>query len=145
MVKITGPTQVEIAEMQSFYDQGNSVNKVVDKFPWSKVTVLKYLKTRKPTHLTEEEFRKRRSEAVIGWRRRAKQRLVEYKGGKCEVCGYNKSIYSLTFHHKDPTQKDFSLSGKSWSFERLQTEVDKCRLLCNNCHGEVHEQMNEGI
>jgi len=49
----------------------------------------------------------------------------------------------MTFHHEDPNKKDFNISGKSYSFERMKKEVDKCILLCGNCHGEVHEEIFE--
>lgn len=68
-----------------------------------------------------------------------RKEAIEYKGGKCIVCGYNKSIRALQFHHLDPTQKDFGISGTTKSFEKLKPELDKCVLLCANCHGEVHE------
>jgi transcription elongation factor Elf1 len=83
------------------------------------------------------------SEAVIDWRRRKKIELVEYKGGKCEVCGYNKSVNALQFHHKNPNDKDFTVSGKSLSFEKLKKEVDKCILVCANCHAEIHEELTQ--
>lgn len=80
-----------------------------------------------------------KSKYVMNWRNRTKQKLVEYKGGKCQICGYNKPIWSAyDFHHRDPSKKDFSLSGKSWSFEKLKNEVDKCDVLCKICHAEVH-------
>lgn len=66
-----------------------------------------------------------------------KQKAVEYKGGKCEKCGYDKCIAALEFHHPDPTQKEFIISRK-WSFEKIKNELDKCVLLCSNCHKEVH-------
>lgn len=44
---------------------------------------------------------------------------------------------SLTFHHLDPSQKEFEISGKSISWERLKAELDKCALVCRNCHGET--------
>jgi hypothetical protein len=81
---------------------------------------------------------KKSVEKVIRWRQRAKLKLVEYKGGKCIRCGYNKCIASLNFHHRDPEEKEFSITGKSYSFERLKKEVDKCDLVCANCHGEIH-------
>ena len=72
---------------------------------------------------------------------KTKQKLVAYKGGKCEICGYNKCLRSLTFHHIDPSKKDFIISaGYGNSFEKLIKEVDKCQLLCHNCHNEVHEK-----
>jgi DNA invertase Pin-like site-specific DNA recombinase len=80
-----------------------------------------------------------KSKAVIDYRRRVKKKLIEYKGGSCEKCGYNKSEHALHFHHLDPNQKDFTISGKSYSFERMKYEVDKCILVCSNCHCEIHE------
>src|SRR5215211_263348 len=75
-------------------------------------------------------------------RRREKVRLtaVEYKGGRCQVCGYNKCIEALEFHHLDPTQKDFGISHKGYtrSWAKVKEEVDKCILLCANCYREVH-------
>ena len=84
----------------------------------------------------------RRSAAVMNWRNRTKLKLVEYKGGKCSKCGYNKSIPSVyEFHHRDPKEKDFGIGGKSWSYERLKKEVDKCNLYCRNCHAEIHDEL----
>jgi hypothetical protein len=75
-------------------------------------------------------------------RKDIKKELVEYKGGCCIVCGYNKSLRSLHFHHLDPSKKDFSISRK-WDKlglnESVKKELDKCVLLCANCHGEVHD------
>lgn len=75
--------------------------------------------------------------------RRFKQKCVEYKGGRCQECGYNKYIGALQFHHLDPTQKDFALSKvKSHSFNnKIKEELDKCILLCANCHSEIHGSM----
>ena len=64
--------------------------------------------------------------------------MVTYKGGKCQICGYNKCIQALEFHHLDPSKKDFSISGKSYSFQRLKSEIDKCIMVCSNCHKEIH-------
>jgi hypothetical protein len=75
---------------------------------------------------------------VIKWRTRTKQKLVDYKGGGCRICGYNRCLPNLIFHHLDPTEKDFCISGMSIGVEKLKVEVDKCVLLCCRCHGEVH-------
>ena len=84
-----------------------------------------------------------KSDAVVNWRKRTKIKLIQYKGGECEICDYKKSIWALEFHHKDPNEKDFGISGKSWSFERLKKEVDKCILVCSNCHQEIHEELSK--
>lgn len=81
---------------------------------------------------------------VISWRQRTKIKLVEYKGGKCEKCGYSRCIASLGFHHRNPEMKDFRISGSCRSFERLKIEVDKCDLLCANCHNELHWELKFG-
>ena len=81
-----------------------------------------------------------RMDAVSRKRRKIKQQLVEYKGNKCEICGYDKCIAALEFHHKDYTEKDFSISnkGSTYGIEKAKKEVDKCLLLCSNCHKELH-------
>jgi hypothetical protein len=79
-------------------------------------------------------------EAVLRRRKKLKILAVEYKGGKCEKCGYNKFIGALEFHHLDPKEKDFSISdsGSTRSWERLKKELDKCIIVCSNCHKEIH-------
>lgn len=72
-------------------------------------------------------------------RLKRKQRAIEYKGGSCQRCGYNRCIGALTFHHRDPTIKEFGLStGWNQSWDRTKRELDKCDLLCTNCHAEEH-------
>ena len=70
------------------------------------------------------------------------KKRVEEKGGKCIICGYNKCISSLDFHHKNPQEKEFGINECiSYSYERLLKEVDKCELVCRNCHGEINEDL----
>ena len=78
-------------------------------------------------------------------RRSNKLKAIEYKGGCCEKCGYNKCPGSLVFHHEDPNQKEFGISanGVSRSFEKMKPELDKCVLLCSNCHNEIHFMEHE--
>ena len=76
-------------------------------------------------------------------KRALKHLLVEYKGGKCEKCGYNKCEGVLQFHHRNPQEKDFTLSqvnlnDTDFSIDKIKQEVDKCDLLCANCHFEEH-------
>lgn len=76
---------------------------------------------------------------VTEWRRRIKTRAVEYLGGCCKYCGYNKYFGSLEFHHPN-NDKDFGLSqsGITRSWDRVRKELDKCELVCRNCHAEIH-------
>ena len=70
-----------------------------------------------------------------------KQKCVDYKGGRCERCGYDKCLRALSFHHVDKTNKDFGISGShARSWEKIKQELDKCVLLCANCHMEEHEK-----
>ena len=62
------------------------------------------------------------------------------KGNKCTLCGYDKCSKALNFHHLDPSKKSFGLSerGLTRSWEKIKLEIEKCILLCANCHTEVH-------
>ncbi len=81
---------------------------------------------------------------VKNYRKILKEKLVEYKGGKCEICGYNKCVEALEFHHLNPEEKDFGISSySSLSFDKAKKEVDKCILVCANGHREIHYELNE--
>lgn len=96
---------------------------------------------------SEKKYRcvKCRSAAVQKRRDKTKEILVEYKGGKCEICGYDKCISALEFHHKNPQEKDFGIGSKGYtrSIEKNKKEVDKCILVCANCHREIHSNLIE--
>lgn len=78
--------------------------------------------------------------AVAKRRKRLKEMIVEYKGGKCVICGYNKHVGAFDLHHLDESKKEFGLStrGLTRSWEKLKAEADKCILVCANCHREIH-------
>ncbi len=121
------------SEIKRLYMELKSIKAVVRETGFSFLAVRRFI---------DDPIRKppiSRSQSVVSWRKRKKIELVEYKGGCCQVCGYDKSVRALEFHHIDPNEKDFTISGKSWSFERLKNEVDKCVLVCANCHIEIHE------
>lgn len=83
------------------------------------------------------------TEGLRSRKRALKHFLVQYKGGKCCQCGYNKCEGALQFHHINQEEKDFTLShinlnDTDFSIEIIKQEVDKCILLCANCHAEKH-------
>jgi hypothetical protein len=80
-----------------------------------------------------------RAGRVSQFRRDAKDRLVQEAGGCCLLCGYDRCLGALQFHHKDRRSKSFGLAmkGHTMSFEKLLAEAQKCILLCANCHAEV--------
>lgn len=79
-------------------------------------------------------------EAVKKRRKKLRVMAREYKGGKCMICGYDRCLEALDFHHRDPQKKGFGLSDKgiTRSWEKTRKEIDKCVLVCANCHREIH-------
>ena len=69
-----------------------------------------------------------------------KKLAIEYKGGKCEICGYHKCDGALEFHHLDKDDKSFAIGHKGYtrSWEKTKAELNKCMLVCANCHRELH-------
>lgn len=75
---------------------------------------------------------------VTAARQKRKQELVYIMGGKCSLCGYDRCIAALEFHHIDKKQKCRQLSnGNCHSWEEDVQEVKKCALVCSNCHKEI--------
>jgi hypothetical protein len=67
---------------------------------------------------------------------------LNYLGNKCCVCGYNKCKSALEFHHRNPKEKEFSIGeARTKNLEKIKAELDKCDLLCANCHREEHERL----
>lgn len=77
-------------------------------------------------------------ELAVLKKQKYKLKMIEYKGGKCEKCGYDKNISALEFHHIDPSIKKFNLSNTRRSWDETKKELDKCMLVCSNCHRELH-------
>lgn len=75
-----------------------------------------------------------------------KLKAIKYGGGECQKCGYDKCWRALHFHHVDPSKKEFAIfesrSGfkKVRNWEKLKIEINKCILLCSNCHTELHAE-----
>jgi len=70
-----------------------------------------------------------------------KLQLLNTSGGRCAICGYNKNLAALVFHHTDTAEKDFKLDMRSLSNRKLEpvlAEITKCILVCANCHAEIH-------
>lgn len=75
-------------------------------------------------------------------RRSMKRQAIKLLGGKCSICGYDRCIDALEFHHKDPKQKDFKIgSGNTMSWKDYKKEAEKCILVCSNCHKEIHSKL----
>ncbi|MBI4208539.1 MAG: hypothetical protein HY538_02385 [Deltaproteobacteria bacterium] len=90
--------------------------------------------------------------AVRRRRKKVRQMALEYKGNRCSRCGYDRCAEALEFHHLDSSEKDFGISDRGYtrSWRKIREELDKCVLICANCHRELHsntqhswETMNE--
>ena len=71
--------------------------------------------------------------------------IFNYKGAECNHCGLSepKHLEIYDYHHVDPDTKLYSVSNiLKGPIERLRTEVDKCLLLCSNCHRKEHARLN---
>src|SRR3989344_6876347 len=77
--------------------------------------------------------------AVAKRRHKIKTMAIEYKGGKCQICGYQKYQGALDLHHINGEKKSFGIADKGYtrSWETIRDELDKCVLVCANCHREV--------
>ena len=82
---------------------------------------------------------------VQRWIKR-KIQAIEYKGGKCEDCNLsypNIPHCVFDFHHLNPSEKDFDWKKmRLISLERMKEELNKCVLLCANCHRIRHFNLN---
>ena len=70
-----------------------------------------------------------------------KYEAILSRGAKCGKCGYDKNISALEFHHLDPNLKEYQIDSRRFSntsIDKLEQELNKCILLCANCHRELH-------
>ncbi len=81
--------------------------------------------------------------AVHARRKKLRQMAVEHKGGKCELCGYDRCIDAFEFHHNDSSKKNFGISEKGYtrSWKEVVEELENCMLVCANCHRELHARL----
>jgi hypothetical protein len=68
---------------------------------------------------------------------------IEYKSGKCEICGYGRCADALEFHHTDLSDKKFGISAKGYtrSWRDVEKELSKCIMVCANCRRELHAKL----
>ena len=129
-----------ITKIQKLYDEIGSIRKVSKILGISRQIISSVVEIKTKVNI---DRRKYMVDHVNNHRKKRKKELVDYKGGCCEKCGYNKSMNALQFHHINPDEKDFTIGGRNYSEERMKKEVDKCVLLCGNCHSEIHEEIND--
>ena len=129
---------VEIELLKEYY-KTHTIEETSKKFEVSISTVKKY-SNKKFKDRTEDDRKKANYNHVKTFRKRTKEKAVEYKGGKCKICNYDRCVSALEFHHLEPSKKDFTLSqSMNIAWDKIKEELDKCILVCANCHREIHE------
>lgn len=130
-----------ITKIKEYY-LTHTINETSEKFNVSTASVKKYCDNKRVI-LSKVEKNKKSVTRVTERRRKIKLLAIEYKGGCCVKCGYNKCIAALEFHHLDPKEKDFSLGNKGncIGWDKVKIELDKCILVCANCHREIHNKI----
>jgi hypothetical protein len=97
-----------------------------------------------PRNVPDAERRARRLASYVDYSRRRrlqiKTALIDARGGRCEDCAYDRTIWALEFHHLDPGEKTFSLGGFHGGLARAYAEAAKCVLVCANCHRARHNR-----
>ena len=79
-------------------------------------------------------------------RRSMKLQAIQLLGGKCSICGYDRCVDALEFHHENPEEKEFKLgSGNTMSWKEYKLEALKCKLVCSNCHKEIHSMLGYNL
>lgn len=88
----------------------------------------------------------KRSSYIKTNREDRKTELVNILGGKCMRCGYDEFMAGLDFHHVAHHSKRFNIAKmlsetttKTADRTELMKELDKCALLCSNCHKSINE------
>lgn len=116
----------------------------LDMFRWKNKSANKKHSQCKECQSKQEKIHyEDRKEAVLARTLNAKERNFEYikqqKSCGCAKCG-EKRFYVLDFHHKNPEEKEYNINTMrvSYSLEKIQAEIDKCVVLCSNCHREFH-------
>lgn len=145
-------TEIKICKQCNLEREHFPYNKYMCKYCWSKYkkgreSARAIIKERKYTMEKRKEkqipnYKIKQREYVL----KLRQDLINYLGGCCSSCGYSKSIYALEFHHKNPTDKEFGIGAfmnkgiylNLTKMKKLIKEVNKCIILCCNCHKELH-------
>jgi hypothetical protein len=86
-------------------------------------------------------YGKRTARTVSGRSQSRRDIVRKVKSGGCSVCGYDKCVEALDMHHL--RDKEFNISAMAsglGSHEQFMKEIDKCIVLCSNCHRELHSK-----
>ena len=111
-----------------------------------------YIKHKAEARRKTREYNRKNPEKAAIRSRRYREKCLELlayikQSQGCAICGYNKCSRALDFHHVNPKDKKFNCSINNFqrkSAEVFAIEIQKCILLCRNCHSEIHEIVDWG-
>lgn len=139
----------DINNIKELYEGCITKKSLSEKFNVSEYEISKYTKGLERYSRFGKDLTRKQKQVILVTerRRRLKEMAVEYKGGECSKCGYNKCVNALEFHHLDPNEKDFGIgtNGHTRSWKRTRIELDKCIMVCANCHREIHDEINKRL
>ena len=93
-----------------------------------------------------KENQRRYRNSILGKKKKeeyydnCKKIMRDLKINGCSICGYDRYLGSLDFHHVDEEQKKYYLNMKNIGNKNIVEELNKCILLCSNCHREIHKK-----
>lgn len=126
-------TELQLQDIQKLRNLGCAISEIAEATHTTQHTVKiatgRKSITRTPGLSSYDRVKRRRQ--------RLKVLAIVYKGGSCKQCGYSRCPTALEFHHRDSSLKDGSPSSFT-SWNKFKLELDKCDLLCANCHREIH-------
>lgn len=114
------------------YQEGKSYREIESETGTNRGTIAYYLNPTIPKSRVVKRKQKRLQ---------LKQRCILTKGGKCQACGFSKFSSALEFHHLDPSVKNDCISqliSRNQSYTTIKPELNKCILICANCHRGYH-------
>jgi len=118
------------------HSQGKSYREIEKELGCSRSLISYYVNP-------EGKLKKNEKQNQNRFRKRTKYKQL--LGGKCNLCGYSKSLNALHFHHINPENKRFNITDAIWGAGKfnqndIELEIKKCILVCANCHAELHEK-----
>jgi hypothetical protein len=89
----------------------------------------------------EEMYTKTEHNYILSWSKRII--CLDNFNWECNRCKKKVDIYDFDFHHIDPNEKEFEINRlRNFCIEKILKELDKCILVCSDCHNKIHEEEN---
>jgi len=137
-----------------YYQKNKEKNKEKDRLRSKKYrekiysdSILREEYRKKRRELTREYYKNGRSKELKQKRQQRNKDYVNsyFKTHPCSICGETITV-CLNFHHiKDKKDTISGMVSKGHSIERIEKEIQKCIVLCRNCHNKIHANERDQI